>query len=126
MTSSYPSLTRADVGLDTMASPGLTRLFATTASEATDPAHPAHAYFRRRFDLMRTNNARAVRASRDAGLVRADVDPDALGRALVACADGLTAQWLMDPTFDLVEHVREHFDLLMRSVVTDGGGLTPP
>ncbi|MBU3869924.1 hypothetical protein KN815_39480 [Streptomyces sp. 4503] len=58
-------------------------------------------------------------ASRDAGLVRADVDPDALGRALVACADGLTTQWFMDPTFDLVEHVREHFDLLMRSVVTE-------
>lgn len=107
-------------------SPGLTRLFATTAGEATDPAHPAHDYFRRRFELMRENNARAVRASIDAGLVRADVDPEALGRALVAVADGLTAQWLMDPSFDVVQHVRKHLEMLMRDIVTDGGGLTAP
>ncbi len=107
-------------------SPGLTRLFATTAGEATDPAHPAHDYFRRRFELMRENNARAVRASIEAGLVRADVDPEALGRALVAVADGLTAQWLMDPSFDVVQHVRKHLEMLMRGIVTDGGGLTAP
>ncbi|MEQ6028231.1 TetR/AcrR family transcriptional regulator [Streptomyces salinarius] len=107
-------------------SPGLTRLFATTAGEATDPTHPAHDYFRRRFGLMRENNARAVRASIEAGLVRSDVAPEALGRALVAVADGLTAQWLIDPSFDVVEHVRDHFEVMMRGVVTDGGGLTPP
>nr|WP_275413718.1 TetR family transcriptional regulator C-terminal domain-containing protein [Streptomyces rubrogriseus] len=107
-------------------SPGLTRLFATTASEATDPTHPAHDYFRRRFELMRENNARAVRASVEAGLVRSDVAPEALGRALVAVADGLTAQWLIDPSFDVVKHVRDHFEVMMRGVVTDGGGLTPP
>lgn len=75
---------------------------------------------------MRVNNARAVQASIEAGLIRADVDPEALGRALVAVADGLTAQWLIDPSFDVVEHVRGHFEMLMRGVVTDGGGLTPP
>jgi AcrR family transcriptional regulator len=107
-------------------SPGLTRLFATTAGEATDPTHPAHEYFRRRFELMRENNARAVRASIEAGLVRADVDPEALGRALVAVADGLMAQWLIDPSFDVVKHVRKHFEMLMRDIVTDGGGLTAP
>lgn len=114
-----------DVGRDTMASPGLTRLFATTAGEATDPAHPSHAYFQRRFDLMRTNNAHAVRASRR-GTGQGRRRSRRTGPRVVACAEGLTAQWLMDPTFDPVEHVREHFDLLMRSVVTDGGGLTPP
>ncbi|MEU2228090.1 TetR/AcrR family transcriptional regulator [Streptomyces sp. NPDC018347] len=115
-----------DVLREEVDSPGLTRLFATTAGEATDPAHPAHDYFRRRFALMRENNARAVRASIEAGLVRPDVDPQALGRALVAVADGLTGQWLIDPSFDVVEHVRDHFEMLMRGIVTDGGGLTAP
>ncbi|WP_225850784.1 TetR family transcriptional regulator C-terminal domain-containing protein [Streptomyces sp. HPF1205] len=115
-----------DVLREEVRSPGITRLFATTAGEATDPAHPAHDYFRRRFELMRVNNARAVRASVESGLVRADVDPDALGRALVAVADGMTAQWLMDPSFDVVAHVRGHFETLMRSIVTDGGGLNAP
>jgi AcrR family transcriptional regulator len=115
-----------DVLREEMHSPGLTRLFTTTASEATDPTHPAHDYFRRRFELMRMNNARAVQASIEAGLVRADIHPEALGRALVAVANGLTTQWLIDPSFDLVEHVRGHFEVLMRGVVTDGGGLTKP
>ncbi|MCX5355753.1 TetR/AcrR family transcriptional regulator [Streptomyces mirabilis] len=115
-----------DVLREEVRSPELTRLFATTAGEATDPAHPAHDYFRRRFELMRMNNARAVRASIEAGLVKAEVDPKALGRVLVAVADGLMAQWLMDPSFDVVEHVRGHFEMLMRGIVTDGGGLTEP
>ncbi|MCX4432152.1 TetR/AcrR family transcriptional regulator [Streptomyces mirabilis] len=115
-----------DILREEVHSPGLTRLFTTTAGEATDPAHPAHDYFRRRFELMRVNNARAVQASIEAGLVRADVDPEALGRALVAVADGLMAQWLIDPSFDIVEHIRGHFEMLMRGIVTDGGDLTTP
>jgi AcrR family transcriptional regulator len=115
-----------DVLREEVNSTGLTRLFVTTASEATDPAHPAHDYFRRRFELMRMNNALAVRASVEAGLVRADVDPDAVGRALVAASDGLKVQWLMDPSFDLVEHVRGHLEILMRGIVTNSGGQMAP
>lgn len=108
-----------DVLEEQVASPGLTRLFVTTASEATDPDHPAHEYFRQRFTLMRENNARAVRASMAAGQVRADVDPDALGRTLVAAADGLVFQWLLEPSFDVIEHFRAHVELLLRGIATD-------
>ncbi|MEV7287060.1 TetR/AcrR family transcriptional regulator [Streptomyces sp. NPDC093252] len=110
-----------DVLTEEAATPALTRLFLTTAGEATAPEHPAHDYFRRRYTLMCENNARAVTASMTAGEVRQDTDPQAVGRTLVAVTDGLKLQWLLSPTFDLVTETRLHFDALLRGLATERG-----
>ena len=107
------------------ADPGLMRLFLTTAAAAATPGHPAAEYFDQRYRNMRENNAAAVRASVATGAVRADIDPDDLGRAVVAVADGLKMQWLLAPDFDLPSRCRSHFDDLLRGVSADGSGLVP-
>ncbi len=70
------------------------RLYAMLAGEATDPAHPAHAWLARhllqvvnRFDL-------ALQRGQDAGTVRADAPTAAVARAVVAFWDGLQVQAL--------------------------------
>jgi AcrR family transcriptional regulator len=106
-----------------IAAPGLTRLFVTTAAEATAPGHPAHGYFQERYRLMEEHNAEAVQSSIDSGELRPDVNARALGRALVAIGDGFKQQWLLAPEFDVLDHTRRHFGDLLRGISADGRGL---
>ncbi|GAB3155244.1 TetR/AcrR family transcriptional regulator [Amycolatopsis stemonae] len=112
-----------EVLADEVAQPGLTRLFVTTAAAATVPGHPAASYFAQRYQLMCQNNAEAVRASIAAGDIRSGVDPVGLGRSLVAITDGLKAQWLLSPAWDLPALCRAHFDITLRGISPDGRGL---
>ncbi|WP_151482060.1 TetR/AcrR family transcriptional regulator [Streptomyces albicerus] len=76
--------------------PEVVRLYAVLGAEATDPGHPAHAYFRDRYD-------RGVEFVRDllAGHVE---DVDRTARQVIAMMDGLQLQWLYAPgDFDLVQ-----------------------
>lgn len=71
-----------------------TRLYAIIAAEATEPEHPMNAYFRRRYDLVIDNIARALREARDAGILRPGLDPTAAAEEYVALSDGLQLQAL--------------------------------
>lgn len=71
-------------------------LFATLSTEATDPDHPAHAYFSNRYRWLRADIADALTDLADRGLLRADVRADGLDADLIALIDGLQIQWLID------------------------------
>ena len=45
----------------TQASPGLARLYTAFAAAATDPAHPAHGFFRQRYEAIRQTTQRGTR-----------------------------------------------------------------
>jgi AcrR family transcriptional regulator len=77
--------------------PGIVHLYLTFAAEAVDPEHPAHEFFRRRFDVVRQGLAAAVRREQAEGAIRRDLDPDHQARLLIALADGLQLQSLVDP-----------------------------
>lgn len=94
---------------------GLTQLFAILSAEATIDDHPAHAYFRDRYELiLRTVRTAFLEAEED-GDLRPGVAPAEAAQMYVALSDGLQLQRLygVDRTSQ-----RELTRRLLNSVVT--------
>ncbi|GII92462.1 TetR/AcrR family transcriptional regulator [Sinosporangium siamense] len=94
-----------------MAQPEIVRLFVTLSAEATDPDHPAHDYFQRRYRHSRELFTRVITKAQERGELTAAAD----GPLLVALFDGLQIQWLLEPGFDLVAQVDRHLDTITPS-----------
>ncbi|MGW4625038.1 TetR/AcrR family transcriptional regulator [Streptomyces rubiginosohelvolus] len=77
--------------------PGLVALYAKLSAEATDPAHPAHRYFTRRYRLLRAELSGLVRALQEEAGHPGDLDPAVVAGQLLALMDGLQTQWLLEP-----------------------------
>jgi AcrR family transcriptional regulator len=77
--------------------PGIVSLFAVLSTEATDPEHPAHAYFAARYErsLQRTRDALSNLDRR--GLLRPAAHRSGIEAEIIALMDGLQVQWLFDP-----------------------------
>jgi len=86
---------------DNLAHPGLMRLIVTVSAEATDPDHPAHDYFVRRYRVVHDDLRSAFVAEQAQG-GGPELDPDAAASLLVAIADGLQLQALLRPELDLL------------------------
>ncbi|MBO1331342.1 TetR/AcrR family transcriptional regulator [Streptomyces sp. VRA16 Mangrove soil] len=89
------------------------RLYVTLAAASTDPAHPAHTYFRDRFALLRATITEHLTAEQRAGRVSSGLDPHFIASALVAASDGIQLQWLSDPGIDMADHVRRVWRTLL-------------
>ncbi|RXZ45750.1 TetR/AcrR family transcriptional regulator [Agromyces binzhouensis] len=85
--------------------PGLIQLYVRLSAEATDPTHPAHAFFTERTRTFRVFVASDIRRMQAEGTARTDIDAEQAAMLILASADGLQVQWLMDPTIDMAEHV---------------------
>jgi AcrR family transcriptional regulator len=86
--------------------PGLVQMFVNlSAAAATDPEHPAHDWFRERYDRSRRAMAADLRRMQEDGRLRPDVDPEELTSVLLAVSDGMQIQWLFDPSRDMAAHV---------------------
>lgn len=72
----------------------LTQLFAILAAEATSDDHPAHAYFRDRYELVLENVQRAFEHAAEAGDLRPGVNPVAAAQGYIALSDGMQLQRL--------------------------------
>lgn len=91
--------------------PLVIRLFATLSVQATDPQHPAHDYFVKRYRVARGLVARELESARTNGDIRADTDVEAAAESLLATMDGLQIQWLLDPEHvDMVSAYRQFVD----------------
>ncbi|MGF3056793.1 TetR/AcrR family transcriptional regulator [Microbacterium sp. YY-01] len=91
---------------------GLVQLLLSTASESTDPDHPAHKFIALRYSQLLENLSNAFRQACEDGEIRplseSEIEHEA--RGYIALMDGLGLQWLIDPTMDLeatAEHVYE-------------------
>lgn len=94
--------------------PGYTALFATLAGEATAASHPAHDFFRARYERLRSRGARSAR------LAGRPLDATAEATRFTAGWDGLQIQSLYSPdVVDVVAHLRAHLDAV-------GGRSGPP
>lgn len=94
--------------------PGLVQLYSTLAAAASDPEHPAHDYFSERFEVFRTVFAQYIAAAIDAGTLPAHLDPVMTATSMIALADGLQLQWLLDPSVDMAEHIEYLWRVLTR------------
>ncbi|KRE30834.1 TetR/AcrR family transcriptional regulator [Agromyces sp. Soil535] len=95
--------------------PGLVRLYVSMSAEATDAESPARGFFEERYRKLRTDLANDVRQKQDAGELAADLDPDAIAALLIAAADGLQVQWLLEPEgHDMGERLEQLWSALRR------------
>ncbi|MET8980016.1 TetR/AcrR family transcriptional regulator [Streptomyces sp. NPDC004539] len=101
---------------------GLVDLFVTLSAAASDPEHPAHAFFTRRYADLTESIERGLRQGQEQDVVRTDVGADRMARMLVALSDGLQLQWLLNPDVEMAETI-EAFNSMCRSLPvaeTDG------
>lgn len=87
--------------------PGLVALYAKLSAEASDPDHPAHAYFVKRYRVLRRELTDLVRLLFAAAEPEPPGDPAAVAQQWLALMDGLQTQWLLEPgAVDMAEQVR--------------------
>lgn len=95
--------------------PGMVELYCIVSAEATAEDHPAHEYFKLRYETVINFTIEAMTSIQREGYMRPDLNPEDLGRALVALSDGLQVQWLLDRKWDMIEEHKSFF----RRVLTD-------
>ncbi|MDK9647285.1 TetR/AcrR family transcriptional regulator [Propionibacterium freudenreichii] len=105
-TPTNPVETLAQVMDANMKVPGLVTLYLTIAAAAVDPHHPAHDYLERRYRRLAGGLTAWITEMSQAGLVPKVVYPAGVATAIVAQADGIQFQWLLDPSVDMGMHVR--------------------
>jgi AcrR family transcriptional regulator len=80
--------------------PQLARLFAVSAAESVHADHPAHGYFRRRYQRVRELMRVGIAQEQEQGRITREIDADTLAVAVLALFNGLNLHQLLEPTLD--------------------------
>ncbi|ROQ66430.1 TetR family transcriptional regulator [Streptomyces sp. 840.1] len=92
--------------------PGLVELFVSMSAAASDPEHPAHAHFAARYPTLRERVAEYLQQRMDEGEMRTDIPPERLAVLLIAVADGIQLQWLIDRSTSMEQPIDDVMALL--------------
>jgi AcrR family transcriptional regulator len=92
---------------------GLIRLYTVLAAEASDPAHPAHAYFVKRQTEFTTYLAVGIRRAKEVGTIHADTDPEELAIAITSLWDGLQVNAPYNRRIDIPKHLKAFFEAIL-------------
>jgi AcrR family transcriptional regulator len=93
--------------------PGMVELFCVLSAEATKESHPAHEFFKTRYAATIALAKEAMTDLQANGHIYEDLNPEDLGRALIALSDGLQVQWLLDRKWDMLEEHKAFFRRIM-------------
>lgn len=104
--------------------PGLVDLFVTLSAAASDPDHPAHAFFKQRYADLGAQIEDGLVTAQQQGQIRPDIAPRHMARMLVALSDGLQLQWLLDPSVDMAETI-DAFNRMCRAWSDETSGSAP-
>lgn len=95
---------------------GIVQAYTVLSAESVTEGHPAQAWFRDRFDVLRAELAAALRVACGPGDPVPDAELDRAASALIAVMDGLQVQWLLNPdAVDMPAVVRMTLDALLAS-----------
>lgn len=84
-------------------------MFCVLSAEATDPEHPAHAFFVGRYARQSVQVTAAFEQMRESGQLRPGVDPAEVASLTISVMDGLHLRWLLDPaSVDVTEGFLAH------------------
>jgi AcrR family transcriptional regulator len=97
-----------------IAIPGVVHLYLNFAAEAVDPDHPAHEFFKQRFDRVAATLATRIREEQARGAIRPETDPESTARQLIAMADGLQLQSLVNPNVNALQFMVDAIASLRR------------
>lgn len=103
-----------------MSDPGNVELYCIISAEATAISHPAHDYFQTRYETITNFAVEAFTALSELGYLNKGQDPRILAQTLVALADGLQVQWLLNPSSGMLEH---HMNFFSQVLTNEGAVL---
>lgn len=86
--------------------PGLVQLYVEFSAEASIGKHPAHEYFVERYAWARDLSVQSIRTAQESGEFGPNIDAEVIADIIVATADGLQQQWLLDRSIDMVARLR--------------------
>ncbi|WGW12449.1 helix-turn-helix domain-containing protein [Saxibacter everestensis] len=92
--------------------PGLVKLYTTISAAATEPDHPAHPFFVRRYEEMRQILAESIRTKQESGELDTKLDAEKLAAIMLAVADGMQLQWQFDSRHGMADHVEYLWSVL--------------
>ena len=105
--------------------PGIVELYCMLSAEATAADHPAHEYFKNRYQYVLAITTVSFTKLRDEGSLNPGLEPINLARALIAISDGLQVQWLLDRNWDMVEEQRGFFRTVLTEPAAQLAGVYP-
>lgn len=95
------------------AEPELVRLFITMSAKSFDPDSGVREWFVERYQWLRTEVERDIRSLQARGELTPDLDVIEAASLLIAAADGLQVQWLLEPDcVDMGQRLRALWELL--------------
>lgn len=94
--------------------PGLVHLYATISAEAADEGHPGHAYFVERYRFFIDQLSQYIASEQQAGRLDPTLEPREVARLVIAVADGMQVQWMLDDTADMAASVEYFWSLINR------------
>ena len=90
---------------------GLLELFITLSAEASHPDHPAREFIQRRYATVVADWSSQLRIARGRGEVTLPEEQICTEvQCLLAMADGLELQWLLNPSLDLTARFNDYLD----------------
>jgi AcrR family transcriptional regulator len=92
---------------DNAQQPNIARLFTILSAEATSEDHPAHEFFRARYERVAGEVKDMLKGAMDHGEISPDVNLEQAARVVLATMAGLQLQWLLDPTVNMPELFRD-------------------
>jgi AcrR family transcriptional regulator len=92
---------------DNAQQPNIARLFTILSAEATSEDHPAHEFFRARYERVAAEVKAMIQGAIDGGEIRSDIDVDQAARVILATMAGLQLQWLLDPSVNMSDLFRD-------------------
>ncbi len=98
-----------------MQNKGIVELFCILSAEATAEDHPAHQYFQDRYKFVRDLTGQYFAILKTEGKLRDGLDPAVAASALIAAADGYQVQWLLDPTWNMLEGHKTFFRSVLKA-----------
>jgi AcrR family transcriptional regulator len=94
--------------------PGVVELYCTLSAESTAPEHPAHEYFKHRYENVRASLDRTFGLLIADGRLLPGVSAERAAVTTIAMMDGLQVQWLLDRNVvDMGDALNEFFDGLI-------------
>lgn len=94
--------------------PGLVQLFTVLVAESIDEQHPAHEFFKQRYQIIREQYIAVVSQAQTRGEIRRDIPAADLVTMLFAMMDGLQVQWLYEPEHVKLARLFEQFLKLLK------------
>lgn len=94
----------------------IVHLYTALLGEASEPAHPAHDYFKQRWRVGREIPANDIVLLQERGEIDPAVSPERAAIWILAAWDGLQSHWLVDPCFDIDVELRMLIDVVLGRV----------